>query len=119
MALDEAISKVHELGGIVIPAHVDRPSFSLLSNLGFVPEGIDVHGLEVTPRFIPSSGFQQWPQLKAWCLIVNGDAHRLQEIQHRTLLKISAPVVQEISLALQGLEGRKVVVDWPEGNSLI
>jgi 3',5'-nucleoside bisphosphate phosphatase len=119
MALDEAISKVHELGGIVIPAHVDRPSFSLLSNLGFVPEGIDVQGLEVTPRFIPSSGFRQWPQLKAWCLIVNGDAHRLQEIQHRTLLKISAPVVQEISLALQGMEGRKVVVDWPEGNSLI
>ena len=113
MGLDEAIAGVHELGGMVIPAHVDRPSFSLLSNLGFVPEGIDVQGLEVTPRFIPDSGLQQWPQLKAWCLIVNGDAHRLQEIQHRTLLKISAPVVQEISLALQGMEGRKVVVEWP------
>ncbi len=114
MSLDEVISKVRQLGGMVIPAHVDRPVFSLLSNLGFVPEGIDVHGLEVTPRFIPSSGFQQWPQLKAWRLIVNGDAHRLQEIQHRTLLEISAPRVREISLALQGLEGRKVVVDWPQ-----
>ena len=114
MALGEVISKVRELGGMVIPAHVDRPSFSLLSNLGFVPEGIDVHGLEVTPGFVPDSGFQRWPQLKTWCLIVNGDAHRLQEIQHRTLLKISAPRVQEISLALQGLEGRKVVVDWPK-----
>jgi PHP family Zn ribbon phosphoesterase len=114
MALGEVISKVRELGGMVIPAHVDRPTFSLLSNLGFVPEGIDVHGLEVTPGFVPDSGFQRWPQLKTWCLIVNGDAHRLQEIQHRTLLKISAPRVQEISLALQGLEGRKVVVDWPK-----
>ena len=112
MTLEEAILKVHGLGGMVIPAHVDRPSFSLLANLGFVPENLPVHGLEVTQKFVPSHGFQQWPQLKAWCLIVNGDAHRLEEIQHRTLLKISAPLVQEISLALQGLEGRKVMVEW-------
>ena len=114
MTLEEVISKVHNLGGMVIPSHVDRPSFSLLSNLGFVPEGLRVCGLEVTPRFVPANGFQQWPQLKTWCLIVNGDAHRLDEIQRRTLLKISAPLVHEISLALQGLEGRKVMVEWPE-----
>jgi hypothetical protein len=114
MTLEEVISNVHDLGGMVIPAHVDRPSFSLLSNLGFVPEGLHVYGLEVTPRFVPGNGFQQWPQLKAWCLIVNGDAHRLQEIRQRTLLKISAPLVKEISLALQGLEGRRVMVEWPE-----
>jgi PHP family Zn ribbon phosphoesterase len=114
MTLDEVISRVRRLGGMVLPAHVDRPSFSLLANLGFVPEGLDVDGLEVTARFVPDSGFQQWPQLKAWCLIVNGDAHRLQEIQHRTLLKISAPLVREISLAMQGREGRKVTVEWLE-----
>jgi PHP family Zn ribbon phosphoesterase len=114
MALDEVISGVRELGGMVIPAHVDRPTFSLISNLGFIPERIHVDGLEVTPGFSPGRGFQRWPQLKTWCLIVNGDAHRLQEIQHRTLLKLSAPVVQEISLALQGLEGRKVTVEWPD-----
>ena len=114
MTIDEVISKVRDLGGIVLPAHVDRPSFSLLANLGWVPEGLQVDGLEVTSGFVPSSGFKQWPQLKAWCLIVNGDAHRLQEMQRRTLLKISAPLVQEISLALQGLEGRKATVEWPE-----
>jgi len=114
MALEEVISKVRNLGGMVIPAHVDRPSFSLLSNLGFIPDGLDVYGLEVTPRFIPGDGLEQWPQLKAWCLIVNGDAHRLHEIEHRTLLKISAPLIKEISLALQGLEGRKVTVEWPK-----
>ena len=114
ITLDEVISRVRRLGGLVIPAHVDRPSFSLLANLGFVPEGLEVDGLEVTPRFVPNRGYKQWPQLKHWCLVVNGDAHRLEEIQHRTLLKLSAPLVQEISLALQGLEGRQVVVEWPE-----
>ena len=114
MTLDQAIARVKRLGGLVIPAHVDRPSYSLLSNLGFIPEGLDVEGLEVTSRFIPHLGFETWPQLEDWCLMVNGDAHRLQEIQHRTLLKLSAPRVQEISMALRGLEGRKVLVEWPE-----
>ncbi len=114
MALEEVVAGVGSLGGMVIPAHVDRPSFSLLSNLGFVPDSLEVSGLEVTPGFSPSEGLQKWPQLKAWCLIVNGDAHRLQEIQNRTLFKIEAPVVQEISLALKGEQGRRVIVEWPK-----
>ncbi len=114
MGLEEVVSRVHAMGGMVIPAHVDRPSFSLLSNLGWVPESLQVQALEVTPEFIPKVGFQKWPQLKAWCLIVNGDAHRLQEMQTRTLFKINAPVVQEIHLALRGEQGRRVMVEWPE-----
>jgi len=116
IGLEEAVAGVQALGGMVIPAHVDRPSFSLLSNLGFVPESLDVQALEVTPQFFPSTGLEQWPQLKTWCLIVNGDAHRLQEMQHRTLFKIAAPVVQEIDLAFRGEQGRRVVVQWPDGH---
>ena len=114
IGLEEVVAAVHLIGGMVIPAHVDRPSFSLLSNLGLIPDSLMVQALEVTPQFVPEIGLQKWPQLKAWCLIVNGDAHRLQEIQNRTLFKIDAPVVQEIDLALKGEEGRRVVVEWPE-----
>jgi len=114
IGIEEAVAMVHSLGGVVIPAHVDRPSFSLLSNLGMVPDSLKVRALEVTPLFVPDVGFEKWPQLKTWCLIVNGDAHRLQEIQNRTLFKIAAPLVQEIDLALSGEQGRQVVVTWPE-----
>ena len=116
MGLEEVVAEVHSIGGMVIPAHVDRPSFSLLSNLGLIPDSLKVQALEVTPQFVPGIGLQKWPQLKAWCLIVNGDAHRLQEIQNRTLFKIAAPVVQEIDLALKGEQGRRVVVEWPEAH---
>ena len=92
----------------VVKQQIERPSLKLA-----VPDSLDVQALEVTPRFVPTKGFQQWPQLKAWCLIVNGDAHRLQEIQNRTLFNIAAPVVREIGLALKGEEGRRVVVEWP------
>ena len=110
--LEDVIAEVRSLGGMVIPAHVDRPSFSLISNLGLIPESLDVQALEVTPRFTPATGLKKWPQLKAWCLIVNGDAHRLQEIQNRTLFKIAAPVIHEIDLALKGERGRRILVDW-------
>ncbi len=116
MGLEEVVARVRAMGGMVIPAHVDRPSFSLLSNLGWVPDSLQVQALEVTPQFVPKIGFQRWPQLKAWCLIVNGDAHRLQEMQNRTLFKLDAPVVQEIYLALQGEQGRRVKVEWPRVN---
>jgi 3',5'-nucleoside bisphosphate phosphatase len=114
IGLEETVARVNALGGMVIPAHVDRPSFSLLSNLGFVPDALHVDALEVTSRFVPGKGLEQWPQLKTWCLIVSGDAHRLQEIQNRTLFKIDAPLVEEISLALKGKQGRRVVVEWPD-----
>jgi hypothetical protein len=116
MGLEEVVAGVHSLGGMVIPAHVDRPSFSLLANLGFVPESLDVQALEVTSRFVPATGYPQWPQLGDWSLIVNGDAHRLQEIQNRTLFKIAAPVMEEIDLALKGEQGRKVIVEWPDSH---
>jgi len=116
IGMEEAVAEVHSIGGMVIPAHVDRPSFSLLSNLGRIPDSLKVRALEVTPLFVPGIGLEKWPQLKAWCLIVNGDAHRLREIQNRTLFKIAAPVVQEIDLALNGEQGRHVVVEWPEAH---
>jgi predicted metal-dependent phosphoesterase TrpH len=113
IGLEEAVGEVSSLGGMAIPAHVDRPSFSLLSNLGLIPDSLGVHGLEVTPQFAPETGFQKWPQLKNWRLIVNGDAHRLNEIQKRTLFEMESPAVREMILALKGEQGRRVIVEWP------
>ncbi|MBI1881048.1 MAG: histidinol-phosphatase, partial [Chloroflexi bacterium] len=37
LSLEEAVWGVLRLGGLAIPAHVNRPAFSLIANLGFVP----------------------------------------------------------------------------------
>ncbi|MEW6184168.1 MAG: PHP domain-containing protein [Thermodesulfobacteriota bacterium] len=111
--LEEIVDQAASLGGLALPAHVDRPSYSLLANLGFIPANLPVFALEVTSRFHPSIGFREWPELKPWCLIVNGDAHRLGEIQNRTLFYLHRPEVKEMELAFKGKEGRRVVVEWP------
>ena len=117
ISLEQAVSGAHALGGLVIPAHVDRPAFSLLANLGFVPPDLEADALEVTSRFVPETGFAKWPQLERWPLVVNGDAHQLSEMKNRTLFKVESPSVREIALAFRGEEGRKVVVDWHHKNT--
>jgi PHP family Zn ribbon phosphoesterase len=112
--LEEAVSKVHRLGGLAVPAHVDRPSFSILSNLGFLPESLEADALEVTHRFLPLEGFSKWPEMKRYSLIMDGDAHRLSEMRNRTLFQIQGPAMEEISLAFRGEGGRRVIVEWEE-----
>jgi hypothetical protein len=114
LGLEEVVRLVEAGQGIVIPAHVDRPAFSLLANLGWVPEGLAVPALEVSSRFVPEQGLRRWPQLATRTLIVGGDAHRLGEMQRRTRFWIEAPRIEEIRLALCGEQGRLVAVDWPE-----
>jgi PHP family Zn ribbon phosphoesterase len=52
LSVEQVAEGVVALGGMCIPAHIDRPSYSILSNLGFVPQGLRVAGLEITSRAI-------------------------------------------------------------------
>ncbi len=86
--IDTLVKRVHELGGLVIPAHVDRASFSLTSQLGFVPEG-DWDALEVV-RLPPScvnwvDGKQQNTPLDTlgYPLTTSSDAHYVEHIARR------------------------------------
>jgi PHP family Zn ribbon phosphoesterase len=110
-AVEEAVEEVGRLGGVVIPAHVDRPSFSLLSNLGLIPPGLDVPAVELSPHTAPAQARQRFPQLGERTLICNGDAHRLSEMQNRTMFKIERPTIAELRLACAGRQGRKVLIE--------
>ena len=47
LTLHEVVRTIHELGGIAIASHVDRPSFSVISQLGFIPEGLELDLKEI------------------------------------------------------------------------
>jgi len=49
LTVEQVVARVNDLHGICLPAHVNRPSFSILSNLGFVPPELPIAGIEVTP----------------------------------------------------------------------
>ena len=102
LTIEQIVSEVARLGGVAIPAHVDRPANSLLANLGFVPPDLAVAGLEIS-RWTGSAAFREaHPELGAYGLVVSGDAHRLSEIVRRTCVVSRGASVRELYRALRG-----------------
>lgn len=75
----DAAHMVQGLGGVCIPAHIDRPSYSILANLGFVPADLPVAALEVSWRVKPEDRQRLFGHLP-YSLVCSSDAHRLSEI---------------------------------------
>jgi len=110
LSAEEVVAGVRALGGIVLAAHVDRPSFSLLANLGFVPPGLAIAGLELSRGADPVQVSQRFPQTAGHGKVVSGDAHRLDEMTARTMFKVQCPSVVELALALAGTDERRVEI---------
>lgn len=104
----EVSEKVYELGGIFIPAHIDRPYNSLISQLGFVPEDLKFDALEVSTRYSVSQYRALHPELDQYTLITNSDAHQPETLARATTqFRIIRPDFTEIKKALHKTDARK------------
>jgi PHP family Zn ribbon phosphoesterase len=110
-SVEEVVQSVHDLNGLCIPAHVDRPAYSIIANLGFIPPDLEVVGVEISHLIGPKEARARFPELERYSLVASGDAHRLREMARRTTLKMAEATVAELSLALTGEGGRNVWVD--------
>jgi PHP family Zn ribbon phosphoesterase len=111
LAVEEVVQGVADLGGLCIPAHVDRPAYSLIANLGFIPSDLGIPGVEISHLLGPQEVRARFPQLVRYGLIADSDAHRLSEMRRRTTLKMVEPTVAELARALAGVGERGVWVD--------
>jgi hypothetical protein len=83
--IEEVISMAKSSGGIAVPAHINRDSFSVISNLGFIPEGL--FGCVEIKQGLPC------PDINPDYMILNSsDAHQLGDISEpiNTLCNISS-----------------------------
>lgn len=83
IGVEEAVAQVTSMGGVVIPAHVDRESYSILSNLGSVPDDLPIHVLEISKRCDPPSLRKKYEDLGRYRFILSSDAHHLGDILER------------------------------------
>ncbi|HZJ83194.1 MAG TPA: PHP domain-containing protein [Clostridia bacterium] len=98
LSMDEVLEEVSTRDGIIVPAHVDRHSFSVISQLGFIPDNFKKGMLEVNRngRGIPFD----YPKEK---LYYSSDAHNLSQILEReTYLEVSDLSINEILRKLSG-----------------
>ncbi|MCG8484196.1 MAG: PHP domain-containing protein [Clostridia bacterium] len=83
LSLNDAISRVKSLDGVPVPAHIDRGHNSLIVNLGFVPENLNVNLLEISQQGNLEQLMKVYKNLRQYHYITNSDAHYLGNISER------------------------------------
>ncbi|MCK5738660.1 PHP domain-containing protein [bacterium] len=98
---------VTDLGGLVYPAHVDRKSYSLLYQLGFVPTDMVLSAMEISWNGSPEKIYQRFPEVRKYALITASDAHETAHLGRGiTEFFIETPSLLEIQRALARQAGR-------------
>ena len=71
---------VKEYGGAAFPAHINRSSYSVISNLGEITSDMGFLCAELTPDADVKTYEEKYPDLKNMRLLFNSDAHYLKNI---------------------------------------
>lgn len=94
-------------GSLVIAAHVDRESFSIIGQFGFIPPALGLDAVEVS-RLTPAELKKQFPDCGSYPVVTGSDAHVPDDIGKRfTWLTVEDGTISEIRKALTGEENRK------------
>jgi PHP family Zn ribbon phosphoesterase len=103
IGIEEAARAVHALGGLVIPAHVERDVYGLMYVLGFWPPDLEADAAEVSHNLRPSQACAQYPSLHDIPIITNSDAHFLDWVGNtRTVFWLEdVPSVASLRSALR------------------
>jgi hypothetical protein len=110
LSLEEAVQRIHALGGLAIAAHVDRTAFGLIGQLGLVPAGVPFDGFECSGSAPPEETRRCSGLPEGAAILVSSDAHCLREVGRRyTLLNVSAVGFEGLRRALTGVRGCGIV----------
>jgi 3',5'-nucleoside bisphosphate phosphatase len=116
--LSTTVQLIHKYEGLAIAAHVNRPSFSIFSQLGVFPADAGFDAIEVfTPygngadgsRAAAASVVERFSKY-GLPVIASSDAHYLDDVGSvRSQLRLREPSFDELVMALRGSGGRRVV----------
>ncbi len=109
LGLSEVIDAIHKLNGLAVAAHIDRQAFSIISQLGFIPEGLELDAVEISRRMTLKKGRAFFKDLERFPFITSSDAHDLKDIgSSPTGFQMVGPEMTELRLALKGTGGRRI-----------
>ena len=113
-ALDQSVGQiaayVNQLGGLFVAAHIERPSFSLISQLGFIDASLPLDAIEYNnrERFEQLTGGHKY--LKRYTWYTASDAHYPDQIGTRySLLKADALTFRHLAMAFHQKNGHTIV----------
>ncbi len=115
ISIDEAVAAIHRLGGMAIAAHVDRESYGIIGQLGFIPAGLKFDALEISAAACDPERATGVEELRDRMFIRNSDAHSLSQIGSQTTQYwLEEPTFGELKKALAGADGRSIGLQCPD-----
>ncbi len=105
LTVEQIVEAIHRWAGLAIASHVDRERFSLIGQLGFIPEGLKLDAVEVS---MASSINEEY----GYPVVTSSDAHFLEDIgKNSTYFMIEDMSVDEINKALRNEMGRRIILN--------
>lgn len=107
--LNEAVRLIHEHQGLAVACHIDRPAFSVYSQLGFFPLDAGFDAVELSRHFKPDSPRREVFEALGLPITASSDSHFLEEIGlAATDVLCRSASFEELALAFLGVGGRGV-----------
>ena len=106
-SLHETVLLIHRHQGLAIAAHMDRRSFSVPGQLGFLPPDVPFDGLEVSASGVAHGRAAEYAS-RGLPILCSSDGHFLIDIGCGwTALSVREPTFEELVLAMRGKDGRR------------
>jgi len=107
--VDQIAAEVKKRNGIFIAAHIDRPSFSIISQLGFITPDIPFDALEISVNCQWDKLISKHPYLNKYNIFTSSDAHLPELIGTSTsTIECEALTFDEVQKAIRGEAGRSI-----------
>jgi PHP family Zn ribbon phosphoesterase len=109
--LHDIVKKTHELGGLSLGCHVDRPAYGIINQLGFIPADLALDGVEVSRHVKLADAHKIVAGIEKFSCITTSDAHFLEDIgKVWTIFQMAAPTIAEIRKSLLQQGGRRILI---------
>ena len=110
LSVAKVVEAIHDREGLAIAAHIDRESFSVVGQLGFIPQDLDLDAIEISRHMTLRAARERFKEYERFPFMTSSDAHFPDDIGiSPTMFQVARPDMAELRMALAGREGRKVL----------
>lgn len=114
-AIDQSVNQiadtVHAMGGLFVPAHIDKMKNSIISQLGFIPFDLEYDAVELSEHGCRDEILKTHPYLKGRTFTRSSDAHIPDRIGVAPCyIEMETRSFEELRKALHQEDGRRVLL---------
>lgn len=114
MTAAEVVREAERLGGMSIAAHIDRPSYSIVGQLGFIEPDFGFVAAEISAAGWRASKQSKLQRVAGYLpFVTDSDAHNIMDFVQgpKNLITVEELTIAELKLALTNSSGRS----WKAG----